>query len=80
MPAGPGKYDRYCTEVRVRTGAEAVVLIILNGDRGSGFSVQAQGQELPPAALADLLQRVIDQLVTNDAARNVDSSPPHSSP
>lgn len=41
MPAGPGKYDDECTRVREATGAKGVVLIIFEGDKGSGFSVQA---------------------------------------
>jgi hypothetical protein len=37
---GPGKYDAECTAARVSTGAVMVALIVLNGDRGSGFSIQ----------------------------------------
>ena len=41
MPAGPGKYDDLATLVRKRTGAAGVVLLVINGSKGSGFSVQA---------------------------------------
>ena len=61
MPLGPGKYDAECTIVRERTHAEVVVVIVLNGDRGAGFSVQAlPGAQL--AVLADLLRNTADQI------------------
>lgn len=37
---GPGKYDRFCTWVRKRTKAKGVLLIVLDGSEGSGFSAQ----------------------------------------
>lgn len=40
MAAGPGKYDAEATAARESAKAGAVVLIVLDGDRGSGFSVQ----------------------------------------
>lgn len=58
---GPGKYDDACTAAREATQADGVVLIVLNGHRGSGFSVQATSQ-LDPPVLADLLQSVVDGL------------------
>jgi hypothetical protein len=42
----PGKYDTLCTEVRAKAEAVAAVVIILSGNKGHGFSVQA-----PPEAL-----------------------------
>lgn len=38
---GPGKYDDACTEVREKTKADAVVLLVMGGEKGSGFSCQA---------------------------------------
>lgn len=38
---GPGKYDELCTLVQEATEAEGVILIVLGGNRGAGFSVQA---------------------------------------
>lgn len=35
------KYDKVCSFVRKVTKAEAVFLIIINGDKGSGFAAQA---------------------------------------
>jgi hypothetical protein len=40
MPLGPGKYDDLCTEVREKTNAHTAILIIMDGNKGSGFSCQ----------------------------------------
>ena len=40
MPLGPGVYDDLCTEVRVKAQAEGVILIIIGGNHGNGFSGQ----------------------------------------
>jgi len=41
MAIGPGIYDEFCTAVREHTGAAAVILIVIQGNRGGGFSCQA---------------------------------------
>jgi hypothetical protein len=41
MPLGLGKYDASCTKVREETGAEGVFLAVFDGEKGTGFSVQA---------------------------------------
>jgi hypothetical protein len=41
MSLGAGKYDEECTSVRETTGAEGVILIVIDGLKGSGFSMQA---------------------------------------
>jgi hypothetical protein len=41
MSLGPGKYDLETTMVQKKTNAQGVILIIIDGKRGSGFSVQA---------------------------------------
>ena len=46
MSHGPGKYDHECSVARALANADGVLLIVLNGDRGHGFSVQ-----IPPTAL-----------------------------
>ena len=38
---GPGKYDEYATVVREHTEADGVILIVIEGNQGSGFSVQS---------------------------------------
>lgn len=40
---GPGKYDYLCTHVRQQAKARGVILIVIEGEHGSGFSAQ-----LPP--------------------------------
>jgi len=41
MPLGPGKYDQLATQARTDAKARGVVLIVVEGEYGSGFSVQA---------------------------------------
>jgi len=60
MARGPGKYDDEATLVRRRTAAKAVVVIVVAGTRGSGFSVQAEeGVVLP---LPTLLRQIADDM------------------
>jgi hypothetical protein len=42
MPIGPGKYDDICSKIRQEVNAKGVVLLILGGDKGDGFSCQAE--------------------------------------
>ena len=44
MAEGPGKYDDLCTYVRTAAVARGVVLIVVEGDLGSGFSVQVHSE------------------------------------
>jgi hypothetical protein len=58
---GPGKYDDLVTDVRKRTNAAGVALIVFGGDKGNGFSVQADATLTPtlPAvlrAMADAIE------------------------
>jgi hypothetical protein len=41
MAIGPGKYDDLCTEIRERTKASGVLLIVIGGTKGQGFACQA---------------------------------------
>ena len=57
MTAGPGKYDDMATYVQEETDAHLVVIAIIDGNKGSGFSVQAVSMELLkriPQVLRDL--------------------------
>jgi len=36
---GEGKYDDACTQARLATGGETVILIVVNGNKGHGLSV-----------------------------------------
>lgn len=40
MPLGPGKYDAECSRVMKDTKAEAVIVLVVGGTRGHGFSLQ----------------------------------------
>jgi len=63
---GPGKYDPVCTYVRNATGAEGAIVIVLDGDQGSGFSVQ-----VPPRyaqVVAGVLRKVADEIAGDTGA------------
>jgi len=60
MPIGPGKYDNECTEVREKLKAKGVVLLVAGGERGSGFSVQAD--LLATMALPNVLEDMAKQI------------------
>jgi len=66
---GPGKYDDACTAARVATHAEAAIVIIINGDKGSGFSVQGDTHALISVEhVAALLEHVAAEM-RRDAER-----------
>lgn len=64
MALGPGRYDDLTTYVREHAAAEAVLVIVLGGRHGSGFSVQAlaehaeQVQTRIPAILRDIAEKI----------------------
>lgn len=43
MAFGPGKYDDEVTELRERLQADGIILLVINGCRGEGFSAQLPG-------------------------------------
>ena len=43
---GPGKYGAECEALRRDTGAVACILIVIEGDRGTGFAVQTKEPDL----------------------------------
>jgi hypothetical protein len=57
---GPGKYDDVCTAARTTTKAAGVILIVIGGERGSGFSCQTDAATL--LALPDLLETLARQI------------------
>jgi len=59
MPIGPGKYDDLCTSVREKTGG-SVLLIVVGGERGPGFSCQADLETMK--MLPDMLEHVAKQI------------------
>ena len=66
MALGPGKYDDVCTMVRQQVGiggdvlAGGVIVIVFGGNKGSGFSCQAD--PATTLALPDILERVARQI------------------
>jgi hypothetical protein len=54
VEAGPGKYDDEATFVRALTSAACVGLIVIGGNRGTGFAVQGTPEFV--LALPDLLE------------------------
>jgi hypothetical protein len=64
MAIGPGKYDDLCTYVAeqagtIVTGGVAIVIIV-GGNRGSGFSTQADLKTM--SIVPDLLEAVAAQI------------------
>jgi hypothetical protein len=75
MPAGPGKYDHIASLARTATNAQAVVVIIIDGDDGSGFSLQAakrfvEGGESD--VLVKVLRIVADQIEKAEIVEEVE--------
>jgi hypothetical protein len=60
--AGPGKYDDACTVARESTKASGVLLVVFEGEKGSGFSVQAPPEII--AAMPNILEEVAAQIRT----------------
>jgi hypothetical protein len=64
MADGPGKYDAEATLVRNMTEAQTVVVIVIGGSRGSGFSVQttdANSQSWLPRLLRDVADQIQEE-------------------
>lgn len=68
MPEGPGKYDELCTEAREKAKSIGAVLMIFDGEKGWGFSVQ-----MPPRFMAQLpaLLRDMANKVEHDLPRDL---------
>jgi hypothetical protein len=63
MPQGPGKYDEICEFVRDATKAEAVLICVVNGNKGDGFSVTGTNWMLVlelPRMLRKMAQEIED--------------------
>jgi hypothetical protein len=68
MTQGAGKYDDAATAVRVATGAQGVVLIVVGGWEGSGFSVQGPVPLLKD--LPNILRYMADQIERDNGPPN----------
>lgn len=58
---GAGKYDRACTRARRETQGQAVLLIVIQGQHGSGFSLQTL-DETVVEGLPAILRNVADSI------------------
>jgi hypothetical protein len=61
MPVGPGKYDGAATACLMATRASAVLLVVINGNRGTGFSVSALSP-IAASVLADVLEGTVAEI------------------
>ena len=60
MAFGPGTHDDEVTDLRTKTHADGVLLLIVNGSKGSGFAAQLS-LELTlnlPAILRDIARQI----------------------
>jgi len=64
MTLGPGKYDKLATWARQRAGADGIILCVLNGEHGNGFSVQVRATYTPEqiVKIARVIRDVADQI------------------
>jgi hypothetical protein len=60
MPFGPGKYDNLTTHVREEAKAKGAIVIIFEGNKGSGFSCQTSPHALH--SMPELLEHIAQQL------------------
>lgn len=71
MAEGPGKYDKLCTWVRERAKARGVILIVLDGEHGSGHSAQIHASSIVESMLehVDMLRAMADDIERDAKAR-----------
>jgi hypothetical protein len=60
MAVGPGRYDDLCTEAREKAKALGVILIVIDGEHGMGFSCQATPEVM--ITLPDMLRHMADTI------------------
>lgn len=69
MTLGAGKYDDEATMVRERTHAKGVIVIVIEGDRGEGFAIQATPGVT--FALPQMLRGMADEIEADCATLGV---------
>lgn len=60
MGIGPGKYDDLATIVREQAHAAGVIVVVVGGDKGEGFAVQADVRTI--LTLPKMLRFIADQM------------------
>lgn len=79
MADGPGKYDDLATYCRQKTNAQATLVLVLGGDKGSGFSVQmVECAEM--AIVPELLRDMAAQIARDMAAQVEEKRTPSPAP
>lgn len=61
MPEGAGKYDDLCVDVLTKTNAECVVVMVVNGNRGNGFSVNSVNHKIV-FEIPEMLEHMAEQI------------------
>lgn len=61
MPVGAGKYDAECQRIFFELEAETVVIAIINGPKGNGFSVNSVDPDAHKK-LPAMLRSMADQI------------------
>ena len=80
---GEGKYDDICTRAREQAQATAAIVIILEGNKGSGFSLQADMRVYEtmtarlPALLRDMAAQIEKDLNAAEAAKDLAAEQAH---
>lgn len=67
MAIGPGKYDDLCSEVRQKSDADAAFIIVINGNKGSGFSCQILGHMNNIINIANILEEMAKEIKSDHA-------------
>ncbi len=63
---GSGKYDLICSELRRRTKAKGAMVIILDGNKGSGFSCQLPADSI--TKIPDALRQMATEIEKDQLA------------
>jgi hypothetical protein len=61
MALGPGKYDDLATHVREETDARLVIIAVIGGHQGGGFSVQTLDPKMM-LMLPEMLRNMADMI------------------
>jgi len=65
MARGPGKYDEACRALQAATEAEVIVILVVNGNVGSGFSVGVDADLADPRHTIAQLPTMLRQLAAS---------------
>lgn len=69
---GPGKYGHICEEILERLKAKGVVLIVLDGEKGSGMNLSAPAWEWDMAGYMEMIRNLPNLL--RAVAQSIDAA------